>query len=497
MGYVIEPSDSTQGEIRRVARERLDDAIGHLDAVIAGEPGVDIESAVHEVRKRCKEMRGLARLVRSDLGDEFTPFEQLVKGAASQLSALRDAHAVLATFDRLLDAHPDEVDVQSVRDRQAEASAAATAAIEGGDERILKARALLIQACEHSADWTMPRGFAPLGDGLAVTYARGRRGLRRAEQLPTNYRFHQLRKAVKYLWYQTRLLHDAAPSVLGPLVDQLDGLADALGDDHDLAVLVDLLDAEPDRFGTPGCVVHVRQLATRQQDELRVAAYRSGATIYAEPTSAFRRRIRSYWRLAVDEGPERPTGGIATLAAARSERSRASASTDSDTAVTVERERKFLIDAIPTDLDLSDRVDIRQGYLLADDSASVRVRDSGHHGRTLTVKAGQGAERTELEWAIGPEQFAAAWPHTVGRRVVKTRHRIPHGTHRIELDVFAEDLDGLVVAEVEFDSTEALTEFEPPAWFGREVTDDGRFTNASLSLHGRPDQSRFDASHPQ
>ncbi len=116
----------------------------------------------------------------------------------------------------------------------------------------------------------------------------------------------------------------------------------------------------------------------------------------------------------------------------------------------------------------------------------MRVRDAGHHGRTLTVKAGRGAERTELEWAIGNDQFEAAWPHTDGRRVVKTRHRIPHGTHLIELDVFAEDLDGLVFAEVEFDSVEALAEFEPPAWFGREVTDDGRYTNASLSLHGRP-----------
>jgi CYTH domain-containing protein/CHAD domain-containing protein len=486
MGYVIEPSDSTQGEICRVARERLDDAIGHLDAVIAGEPGVDIESAVHEVRKRCKETRGLARLVRRDLGDEFAPFDQMVRSAANDLSALRDAHAVLATLDHLLDAHPNEVDVRSVRDRQAEASAAATAAIEDGDDRIRTARAQLIQAREHAAGWVVPRGFAPLGDGLAATYAQGRRGLRRAEQLPINHRFHDWRKAVKYLWYQTRLLHDAAPSVLGPLVDQLDGLADALGDDHDLAVLVDLLDADPDRFGTPESVAHVRQLATLQQDELRIAAYRSGATIYAEPAPAFRRRIRSYWRLAVDEGPECPTGGIATLAAARSEQPGESASIDSQPAV--ERERKFLIDAIPTDLDLSDRVEIRQGYLVADDSASVRVRDSGKHGHTLTVKAGRGAERTELEWAIGHEQFEAAWPHTLGRRVVKNRHRIPYGTHLIELDVFAEDLDGLVFAEVEFDSAEALDAFEPPAWFGPEVTDDGRYTNASLSLHGRPDQ---------
>jgi CYTH domain-containing protein len=70
---------------------------------------------------------------------------------------------------------------------------------------------------------------------------------------------------------------------------------------------------------------------------------------------------------------------------------------------------------------------------------------------------------------------------------VKTRHRIPYGTHLIELDVFADTLEGLVFAEVEFDSTEALAAFDPPPWFGREVTDDGRYTNASLSLHGRPD----------
>jgi CHAD domain-containing protein len=181
MGYVIEPSNSTQGEIRRIARERLDDAIGHLDAVIAGEPAIDIEDAVHEVRKRCKELRGLARLVRGDLGDEFAPFDQLVRSAANQLSALRDAHAVLATLDRLLEAHPDQADdrARAVRDRQAEASAAATAAIEDGDERIRTARSQLVEARHRTADWTAPRGFAPLGDGLAATYARGRRDLRR------------------------------------------------------------------------------------------------------------------------------------------------------------------------------------------------------------------------------------------------------------------------------------------------------------------------------
>jgi CYTH domain-containing protein/CHAD domain-containing protein len=487
MGYVLDPRRSTKREVRRVAAERLTDAIERLDAVIDGEQGIDVETTIHEVRKRCKESRGLARLVRGALGDEFRPFDQLVRGAANQLSATRDAHAVLATFDRLIDAHPTDVDelFRSVRDRQAEMSREATAAIEDGDDRILVARDLLVTARDCSDEWTVRNGFARLGDGLEATYGLGRRWHRTLERRATNERIHEWRKAVKYLWYQTRLLTDAAPSVMEPLVDRLDALAEALGDDHDLAVLVGLLDAEPERFGPSEAVAQARQIATAQQAALRVGALRAGSTIYVESASAFERRVERYWRCAAAEGPERPVGGIATLAAIAAEETVGEAATGT---ATIERERKFLVDAVPGDLDLSDRVEIRQGYLIADDSASVRVRDAAEKGCTLTVKAGQGAERTELEFAIDREHFDAAWQHTQGRRIVKTRHRIPFGIHLIELDVFADELEGLVFAEVEFDSADALAAFEPPPWFGQEVTDDGRYTNASLALRGRPAQ---------
>ncbi len=154
---------------------------------------------------------------------------------------------------------------------------------------------------------------------------------------------------------------------------------------------------------------------------------------------------------------------------------------------TIERERKFLVDVVPADIDLSDRTEMRQGYLVTGEQASVRVRDAGPKGCTFTMKAGGGAERTELEWKIDREQFDAAWAHTEGQRLVKVRHRIPLDEHVIELDVFGGSLDGLVFAEVEFESSEALDAFEPPAWFGPEVTDDDRYNNAALALHGRPD----------
>jgi CYTH domain-containing protein len=106
---------------------------------------------------------------------------------------------------------------------------------------------------------------------------------------------------------------------------------------------------------------------------------------------------------------------------------------------------------------------------------------------TLTVKRGSGLVREEYEVPLEARQFEALWPATEGQRVEKCRHRIGHDTLTIELDVFGGSLAGLVLAEVEFASVEAASAFQPPAWFGAEVTTDGRYTNASLALHGPPD----------
>lgn len=490
MTFALDPNLPIRRSVRSVATDGLDDAISLLDDIVDGRmtAAIDVEHAVHTVRKRCKAMRGLARLVRPELGSEFRPFDRLVRDAAGQLSALRDAHATLSTFDALLAAQPERADpsLRAVREQQATRSDEATSSIDPEDERFQIARTLLADARQRAQRWQVGSGFDALGDGIEATYRAGRRSLRDVQREQTDDTLHGWRKSVKYLWYQTRLLHEASPSVLGPIVEQLDGLAEALGDDHDLSVLVELLDADPDRFGSPTAVAHTQALARAQQQTLRIAAIRAGSTIYVESAPAFRTRVEGYWNETVAHGPEGTIGGIAALA----DSTTTATATDDAPRPPIERERKFLIETIPHDLDLSDRIDIRQGYLVADDHASVRVRDAGDHGCTLTVKAGSGAVRTELEWSLDQEHFEAAWAHTAERRVVKTRHRIPldtpAGAVMIELDIFKGDLTGLIYAEVEFATAEALDEFVPPDWFSHEVTDDGRYTNASLALHGRP-----------
>ena len=68
-----------------------------------------------------------------------------------------------------------------------------------------------------------------------------------------------------------------------------------------------------------------------------------------------------------------------------------------------------------------------------------------------------------------------------GSVVEKTRHFVRHGGQTWEIDVFAGDNQGLVVAEIELqDEQEA---FERPDWLGKEVSVVARSYNVSLSTH--------------
>jgi adenylate cyclase len=147
-----------------------------------------------------------------------------------------------------------------------------------------------------------------------------------------------------------------------------------------------------------------------------------------------------------------------------------------------EIERKFLVSSMPEDR--GPGTDIVQGYLpLASDDTELRVRRKGD-ATVLTVKRGSGLDRGEDEVAISTEAFDALWPLTEGRRIEKTRYEIPHAGATIELDEFGGELEGLLLAEVEFDAMDASERFEPPGWVGREVTGDTNYGNRSLAEKG-------------
>lgn len=152
-----------------------------------------------------------------------------------------------------------------------------------------------------------------------------------------------------------------------------------------------------------------------------------------------------------------------------------------------EIERKFLLEHLPAELEQSLAADIEQGYLAIAKNAEVRVRRHGE-GFVLTLKRGAGEEREEIEVELDRRQFEALWEATEGSRLTKRRYLVALGDKvSAEVDVYFGSLTGLRVAEVEFPSREAAASFQPPDWFGREVTGDRRYANQALATVGVPD----------
>lgn len=153
----------------------------------------------------------------------------------------------------------------------------------------------------------------------------------------------------------------------------------------------------------------------------------------------------------------------------------------------MEIERKFLL-ASPDPLKEIPSIAVRQGYLARGEKEEARVRRAGGE-HTLTVKKGGGLTREEFQTALTAEQFDALWPATSGARVDKRRFAVPlPGRRTAYVDVFDGCLSGLATVEVEFATEAEALAFEPPDWFGTEVTEDGRYANRELSVaEGVPD----------
>lgn len=145
-----------------------------------------------------------------------------------------------------------------------------------------------------------------------------------------------------------------------------------------------------------------------------------------------------------------------------------------------EIERKFLVvDDSWRDAAIS-ATPMRQAYITSNTDRSVRVRISNEEKARLTIKVGKSAlVRDEFEYDIPLADAEELIGLSIGNVIEKVRYNVNIGDHVWEIDVFEGAHRGLVIAEIEL-RTE--TDSPPlPAWLGREVTGDRRYSNQALA----------------
>jgi CHAD domain-containing protein len=153
----------------------------------------------------------------------------------------------------------------------------------------------LQETCDRLEGWPLDDlGMDDLCCALRRSYRRGRKGLRCAATESTTENFHSLRKRVKEVWYQTRILQCLNSTVMREMANAAKTLGQELGDLHDLALFRNRLAAEE------GCrdderIVLLGLICTREP-ELEQIALDLGARFFAEKPLAFERRLLRYAR---------------------------------------------------------------------------------------------------------------------------------------------------------------------------------------------------------
>jgi len=155
----------------------------------------------------------------------------------------------------------------------------------------------------------------------------------------------------------------------------------------------------------------------------------------------------------------------------------------------MEIEHKYLIKELPADLDKYKKKEIEQGYL--NRSPVLRIRKSNdkyiftYKMKKELKEDGAPICNEEIEAPLTQEGYEHLKTKVDGNIIVKTRYIIPYAygnkTYKIELDVFHGKLEGLVFAEVEFESVGEAMQFKKPDWFGNEVSSDRRYRNGFLT----------------
>lgn len=149
----------------------------------------------------------------------------------------------------------------------------------------------------------------------------------------------------------------------------------------------------------------------------------------------------------------------------------------------MEIERKYLVKTLPILPAACKR--ITQQYLAITKDEEVRIRrvfEGINSEFVLTIKFGTGMTRKEIETKISCKLFEQMF--NANKPTINKHRYCIHDRNsgcKFEVDVYQQQLSGLITVEVEFDTENAANAFKPPDWFGKDVTTDASYKNKNLA----------------
>jgi len=235
MSYELRVDQSLGKNLRRMFRQQIGAALAVAQGV--DEPN---DTRIHAMRKHLKKARAVLQLVRKEIGKAFRREDRRLRDVGRLMTEIRDAEVRLQTMRQLEDAtHHHYLSYQKIE--RLLALELENFRVAFGDWRN-SAIPLLERACDEAGHWPVDDyGSKQLRRAIEHACKSGRSALAAVKAKPSARKFHELRKQVKLLGYQLRILRPLNHVVIGSVSEELTDLGHLLGRVHDLTFLADRL----------------------------------------------------------------------------------------------------------------------------------------------------------------------------------------------------------------------------------------------------------------
>jgi CHAD domain-containing protein len=288
MALAIKPRRSLRRELRRIARKEL----GNASERLLKRNRTDKD--VHEGRKSVKKAEAIANLLDQFGGPVRTSDADDLHEAKRAMSRLRDADAVIETFNRLRSRFSRRIPSATstrIHTHLLRRKSTMAPAIRSGTGNLARAGKTLRTLQRHAKRWGAPSmKIADLPDVLKRSYRAGFKAMKRAQTTERAEDFHAWRKAVKTLWYQLRLV-ERLVSGSTTQIEEFRELETALSEAQNLVVLRTRLTKDRTLKSAGPKVEDVAALSIALEGELQRAAMVLGKRLFTASPKAFARDL--------------------------------------------------------------------------------------------------------------------------------------------------------------------------------------------------------------
>lgn len=134
-----------------------------------------------------------------------------------------------------------------------------------------------------------------------------------------------------------------------------------------------------------------------------------------------------------------------------------------------EIEKKFIINKLP-DIDLGDKVTYKRYFIYSNNGVEIRVQQKGEQYELERKEKISNLTSKKDKIIITYEEFEY-FKSISTKEIIRDSYILHENDTEISLKIYHGNFEGLIRAEVEFETEQDANNFEIPSWLGREITE--------------------------